>query len=131
MDSISFEQAQAYLERINLPEKHRVQLNEGPSCPEALEAVTALQKYHMAAVTFDNLDMHYSSHHDLVLNTEYVYDLVVSRRRGGACPQVHQLFALLLQVFGFSAYCSGGRMNEPASPAAPPNVNRSKISYGP
>jgi arylamine N-acetyltransferase len=131
MNSISFEQAQAYLERIGLPEKYQALLNEGPSCSQALEAVTALQKFHMMTVPFDNTDLHYSAEHALVLKTDYVYDLVVNRRRGGACPQVHQLFVLLLRSFGFDAYCTGGRLNEPASPAAPQNVNRAKINYGP
>lgn len=128
---LSPEQAEAYLDRISLPESAKTLLREGPDGPGALGAVTQLQQHHMAAVPFENIDLHYSSHRSLPQQTETVYDTVVQRKRGGTCPQVHQLFSQLLRAFGFSVYCTGGRLNAPASPAAAMNVDRSTVAYGP
>jgi arylamine N-acetyltransferase len=131
MTSLSAEQAEAYLDRILLPASARTLLREGPDGSRALEAVETLQRYHMAAVPYENLDLHYSSHRSLLLQTESIYEAVVSRRRGGTCIQVHRLFSQLLRSFGFSVYCTGGRLNAPASSAAKMDADRSAIVYGP
>ncbi|KAK4217300.1 cysteine proteinase [Rhypophila decipiens] len=128
---LSAEQVEAYLDRISLPASARILLKEGPNGSQALEAVTILQQHHMAAVPFENLDLHYSSHRSLPQQTESVYDTVVRRQRGGTCPQVHQLFSHLLRAFGFSVYCTGARLNASASPVAKVDVDRSTIAYGP
>lgn len=128
---LSAEQAEAYLDRISLPASAKTLLREGPDGARALEAVTLLQQYHMAAVPFENLDLHYSSHRSLPQQTESVYDNVVRRQRGGTCPQIHQLFSHLLRAFGFTVYCTGGRLNAPASPSANVDVDRTKVAYGP
>ncbi|CAI4214546.1 unnamed protein product [Parascedosporium putredinis] len=131
MASLSTEQADAYLDRISLPLAARALLREGPKGDRALEAVTALQQYHIASVPFENLDLHYSSHRSLPLQADAVYETVVKRQRGGTCPQVHRLFSQLLRSFGFSVYCTGGRLNAPASPAAAVTVDKTKVAYGP
>ncbi|KAK4153325.1 cysteine proteinase [Chaetomidium leptoderma] len=133
MASLSPDQVAGYLERISLPAQARAWLREGPDGPHALEALTQLQQHHMAAVPFDNLELHYSTHNGtLPQETDLVYETVVTRRRGGTCPQVHQLFAKLLRALGFTAYCTGARLNAPASPAADPSlVDKSKVVYGP
>lgn len=129
--SLSPEQVEAYLERIDLPRTVRDTLHKGDHGENALEALTTLQQYHMAAVPFENLELHYSSHRSLPQETELVFENVVIRRRGGTCPQVHQLFVALLRSLGFQAYCTGGRLNAPASPAADSNLDKSKVVYGP
>lgn len=131
MASLSPEKAEAYLNRISLPETAKALLREGPNGSRALEAVAALQQHHMAAVPFDNLDLHYSSHKTLPQQADTVFETVVSRRKGGTCPQVHQLFCQLLRSFGFQAYCTGSRLNAAASPAAKLDVDKSVVTYGP
>ncbi|KFY81216.1 hypothetical protein V499_00042 [Pseudogymnoascus sp. VKM F-103] len=129
--ALSPEQVEAYLDRIALPQAARKTLRGGNEGKDALQAITTLQQYHMAAVPFENLDLHYSSHHSLPQETEIVYEHIVVRRRGGTCFQVHQLFAQLLRSLGFQVYCTGGHLNAPASLGADPNLDKSKVVYGP
>ena len=128
--SLSAEQVEAYLDRIALPQAVRDSLREGGNGRDALKALTTLQQYHMAAVPFENLELHYSSHRSLPQETEIVYENVVVRRRGGMCAQVHQLFTKLLRSLGFQVYCTGVRLNAAASAAADKNLDMSKVVYG-
>ena len=129
--SLSAAQVEAYLDRILLPQSSRVLLRQGPDGKDALKAVTALQQYHMAHVPFDNLDLHYSSHHSLPQELDIVYEHVVAKQRGGTCPQVHPLFAKLLDHFGFSVYLTGGRLNAASSLGAASHSDRTRVAYGP
>ncbi|KAL2167051.1 hypothetical protein VTG60DRAFT_1847 [Thermothelomyces hinnuleus] len=129
--SLTPEQVTGYLDRIALPSHVRSWLREGPGGPHALEALTLLQQRHMAAVPFENLGLHYATDAALPQETDVVYDAVVTRRRGGTCPQVHPLFAKLLRSFGFAVYCTGARLNAPASAAADQSLDKSKVAYGP
>ncbi|KAL2164962.1 hypothetical protein VTH06DRAFT_258 [Thermothelomyces fergusii] len=125
------EQVARYLDRIGLPAHARTWLREGPGGAHALEALTLLQQRHMAAVPFENLGLHYAAEPGLAQEADAVFDAVVARRRGGVCPQVHPLFARLLRSLGFAAYCTGARLNAPASVAADPAMDKSKVAYGP
>lgn len=131
MASLSAGQIDAYLSHIGLPGSVRDLLNEGPTGGRALDAVTTLQQYHMSRVPFDNLDLHYSDESSPPQQTEVVYNMVVQRKRGGVCNQVHQLFVLLLRSFGFNAYCTGGRLSAAASLTAAANVDKYNAEYGP
>jgi arylamine N-acetyltransferase len=123
-------EAEAYLERVELPQVARDWLREGPHGPNALRAVTALQRQHLITVPFENLGQHYSESHSLPQDTEHTFDNVVTKKRGGICTQVHQLFVKLLRTFGFVAYNTGCRINAVASLLSDPNLDRTKISYG-
>jgi arylamine N-acetyltransferase len=125
------DQVTRYLDRILLPSHVRNWLSDGPEGPRALEALALLQQHHMAAVPYENLDLHYSAHGTLPQETDVVYETVVTRRRGGTCPQVNQLFSKLLRALGFASYCTGARLNAPASAAADPSLDRTKVAYGP
>ena len=129
--SLSPEQVEAYLDRIALPQKVRDSLREGGNGKGALKALTTLQQYHMAAIPYETLDLHYSSHHSVPLDTETIYENVVTRRRGGSCLQVHQLFSKLLQSLGFQTYITAARFNAAASIAADPRLDKFKVAYGP
>jgi arylamine N-acetyltransferase len=129
--SLSPEQVGAYLDRIALPQEVRDSLREGGNGKGALKAVTTLQQYHMAAIPYETLDLHYSSHHSVPLDTETIYENVVTRKRGGSCLQVHQLFSNLLRSLGFQAYITAARVNAPATITADPTLNKSVVIYGP
>lgn len=132
MSSLSSLQVEAYLARISLPEVAKVSLREGPGGARALEAITMLQQHHMAAVPFENLDLHYTSKRSHPLQIESIFQSVVQRRRGGTCIQVHTLFAELLRALGFHVYFTGGRINAAASIEAAVTGSRPMTSpYGP
>lgn len=124
-------QVDQYLDHINLPHEIRQVLAKGPNSKNALEAVTALQRHHLDRVPFENLDLVYSVHHSLPADTNHVYDHVIMKKRGGVCDQIHQLFAKLLQHFGFPVYCTGARINAAAGILAPAESVRSKLNYSP
>jgi arylamine N-acetyltransferase len=129
--SLSPEQVEAYLDRIALPQGVRDSLREGGNGSGALKAVTTLQQYHMAAIPYENLDLHYSSHHSVTLEPKSMYESIVIRKKGGLCLQVHQLFSKLLQSLGFQTYITAARFNAAASIAADPRLDKSKVAYGP
>ncbi|WP_018479593.1 arylamine N-acetyltransferase family protein [Pontibacter roseus] len=81
----------AYLERIGYT---------GELKP-TLEVLQQLQKAHLLAVPFENLDIHAGV--PIELDVERIYDKVVGRRRGGFCYELNGLFFQLLTALGFEA----------------------------
>jgi N-hydroxyarylamine O-acetyltransferase len=88
---------------------------EGPldASPETL---AELQRAHMTAVPFENLDI--SLGRPLVLDREANYRKIVERRRGGWCYELNGLFSWLLEELGFEVTLLGSRVAGPggASP---------------
>ena len=80
---------QAYLDRIN----YRGRLNVDA------ETLRQLHVAHLRSVPFENLSIH--AHEPIVLNDEWLFDKIVSRRRGGFCYELNGLFGALLRALGF------------------------------
>jgi N-hydroxyarylamine O-acetyltransferase len=64
------------------------------------ETLCALQRAHMLAVPFENLDIPLKR--PIVLDEERLFDKIVSRRRGGFCYELNSLFSALLREMGFN-----------------------------
>jgi N-hydroxyarylamine O-acetyltransferase len=79
----------AYLDRIGYP---------GTLEPNAT-TLDALQRAHLLAVPFENLDIHLGR--PIVLDQTALFDKIVARRRGGFCYELNGLFAVLLRELGF------------------------------
>jgi N-hydroxyarylamine O-acetyltransferase len=79
-------------------------------------ALTELHERHLAAVPFENLDIHLGVAN--VLDPEHVFDKIVTRRRGGWCYELNGLFALLLESLGFTVtrYSASVVLSDPPSP---------------
>lgn len=88
-DPLSPDQLAAYLERLGLPER--------PS--PTLAGLAAVQRAHMQAVPFENLDVFLGC--PLSLAIDDLFDKVVARRRGGYCFELNTLYAALLRTLGF------------------------------
>ena len=84
-------QAQAYLQRIHLP--------TAPLPPPTLPTLRRLQRAHMEAVPFENLDVYHRV--PLSLNPDGLHDKIVRRRRGGYCFELNGHYADLLRTLGF------------------------------
>jgi len=82
--------AAAYLERIRYA---------GPMEPTR-EALFALQRAHLYAVPYENLDI--LAGRPLSLREEDLFEKIVARRRGGYCFELNELFGCLLRALGFS-----------------------------
>ncbi len=78
-----------YLKRINYT---------GPLTPN-LEVLNKLQKAHLLAVPFENLDIHYG--HVIDLKVDRSFNKVVKSKRGGFCYELNSLFHELLVQLGF------------------------------
>lgn len=80
----------AYLDRIDY---------RGPLTP-TLETLCALQRAHLAAVPFENLEIVTGG--EIRLDLESLQDKLVRRRRGGYCHEQNTLFATVLDRLGFA-----------------------------
>ena len=69
--------------------------------PLAVDAATlaALQRAHLLAVPFENLDIGWGE--PITVDLERHYDKIVERRRGGFCYEQNHLFAWALAELGF------------------------------
>lgn len=66
-----------------------------------LEALRQLQKSHLLAVPFENLDIHADK--PISLNQQDLFEKVVVQQRGGFCFELNGLFCSLLKKLGFNA----------------------------
>ena len=76
-------EVEAWLEHIGLPRDFRPEHVPGKD----LAALTRIQKYHLSAVPFENLERHYTEHHGVTLDPKELYNRIVVRGHGGYCMQ--------------------------------------------
>lgn len=123
------EQLHRYFDRIALPQKARNALlpdekavNGYHSHDEQtrLNLLATLQRYQVAAVPFENLNLHYSTHHSISIDAEDLFYKIVDERngRGGYCMENNGLFGTVLRSLGYNAYSVGARVNEAVQPMA-------------
>ena len=89
--------AEAYLNRIGL---------SGPMAPTK-ENLARIQKAHLQAVPYENLDI--LLHRPIVLEKDALYTKIVENRRGGYCFEVNELLGHLLRELGYEVADLFGR----------------------
>ena len=89
----------AYLRRIGY--------TEAPPAPTRA-ALFELQRRHLLAVPFENLDIHLGRR--FTLDEPALFDKLVRRRRGGFCYEVNGLFARLLTALGYGVTLLAARV---------------------
>lgn len=113
-------QLQEYLERVNLPSLTSLsrifEIEEDDDDIERklerkLELLTALQRYQLAHVPFENLALHYSPHRTISLDASDLYEKIVGRRRGGYCMENNCFFGAVLRGMGFRVCSAGARIS--------------------
>ena len=72
------------------------------------ETLRSLQRAHLLAVPFENLDIHWK--HPIVLDLEKFYGKIVTARRGGFCYELNGLFNELLRQIGFQTRLVSARV---------------------
>lgn len=91
--------ADAYLTRIGLG---REQLATDAT------GLRALQRSHLLAVPFENLDIHWKR--PITIDTAKLYDKIVGKKRGGICYELNGAFNELLRSLGFNTRLVSARV---------------------
>ncbi len=68
----------------------------------SLDYLKQLQKAHLFAIPFENLDIHYGS--KIILDYQKIFEKIVIQKRGGFCHELNGLFYHLLYHLGFRCY---------------------------
>jgi hypothetical protein len=117
------DQLNHYFDRINFPQKYRESpiVKKGPSINDnqaALSFLEVLQRYQLASVFFENLDLHYSAHHNISIDAQSVFEKIVDGNsdRGGYCMEKNTLLGTVLRSLGYNTTSVGGRVNEAVQP---------------
>ena len=92
-DTLTDEQVRAYLDRLCFTDEH-------VCSKENLDRLIYLHQCHIA---FENLDVYYRQL-PLSLDTQDLFDKIITRGRGGFCFELNGLFVLLLRTLGYDAY---------------------------
>ncbi|KAL0479419.1 hypothetical protein AKO1_007668 [Acrasis kona] len=100
--TLTDEQKQRYLQRINISEDYNLDCSLG--CLEDL------MLHHLNKVPFENFDIHYSKTHRISVRPGDVYEKIVEKKRGGYCMENNLAFSMLLESLGFDVYTSGARV---------------------
>lgn len=91
-------QVQAYLRRIGY---------DG-ALDRSVDTLRALQRAHVFAVPFENLDIHLGR--PMPVDVGHAYDKVVTHHRGGYCYELNPLFQALLSALGHDATVAAGQI---------------------
>jgi N-hydroxyarylamine O-acetyltransferase len=78
----------------------------GPTDP-TVPTLFALQRAHLYAVPFENLDIHLGR--PISLESPILFDKIVTRNRGGFCYELNGLFSLLLTALGYTVILLNAR----------------------
>ncbi|KAF2830515.1 arylamine N-acetyltransferase 1 [Ophiobolus disseminans] len=109
------EQLSQYFDRLKIPEDKRQpnvsHLNPG----DALQYLAFLQKHQLAEIPFENISLHYSTHHTVSIHPQALFKKIISddNGRGGYCMENNTLFGTLLHTLGFNVYSGGARVYLP------------------
>ncbi|KAF2770660.1 cysteine proteinase [Teratosphaeria nubilosa] len=110
-------QIRQYYERIDLPTKYRYE--PGDFSKEVVKQrdghgfLNALQRHTLAHVPFENLELHYSSHHSCSVNADSLFERIVrsGKGRGAYCIASNIFFGTILRSLGYEVMSVGARIN--------------------
>ncbi|KAK2028768.1 cysteine proteinase [Colletotrichum zoysiae] len=100
--SLTPEDLDHYLEYISLPNRYR-------GHPADLELLSNLQLYHICAIPYENLGLHYAKDVDISLDVQKIFRKCTSNGRGGYCMENTIFFNHVLRSLGFDVYVTGAR----------------------
>lgn len=105
-------QIDEYLDYISFPAQYRLVKSGTTPPPQTLEFLTLLGAYHLSAVPYENLTLHYSKSHAVSLDLQVIFKKIVTdkRGRGGYCMENCLFYLNILRGLGFNAYPTGARI---------------------
>jgi arylamine N-acetyltransferase len=99
-------QIDKYLEYIRIPP----QFQRAANPPLDINFLNALHVHQLAAIPYENLVLHYSQEHAVVLDPAVLYEKVLRNGRGGYCMENSIFFCHVLRALGFTVYLAGVRI---------------------
>ena len=109
----SQEQVNTYLSYISFPvAKYKPVTPETARSEYGLTYISALQKYQLSHVPFENLILHYSKERQVSLDKDDLFEKVVGAKngRGGYCMENNKFFGTILRTMGFEIVPIGARV---------------------
>lgn len=114
----------SYFDTIGLPTKYRsssiIKLRNASisDASEQLNILSSLIKYQIAGIPWENLELHYSSHHTISLDPLHVFHKTVEQKsgRGGYCMENTLLLCTVLRSLGYNIMTTGARVNTAIQP---------------
>lgn len=106
-------QVGTYLSHINFPVAEYKHILPGVSTAvETLTCLSALQRFHLAAIPFENLSLHYSPARVISLDKDELFEKMIASgsRRGGYCMEQNLLFGTVLRTMNFNVVSTGARV---------------------
>jgi N-hydroxyarylamine O-acetyltransferase len=88
--------------------EYLLRLGIGASPAADSNALRSLQRAHLLAVPFENLDIHWNQ--PIVLDIDKFYRKIVNDRRGGFCYELNGLFNELLRSLGYQTRLVSARV---------------------
>ena len=94
-------------DRINLPSKFRYEPGEFSKevirHRDGFNFLGALQMYTLATVPFENLELHYSHHHQISIHPDALFNKIVGqgKGRGGYGMELNVFLGTVLRSLGF------------------------------
>ena len=106
--SYSQEQLAQFLSYIDIPMIYHLE----NSPPQDITFLTTLVQYTISRVPYENLSLHYSPSHRILLEPQHLFQKIVgdARGRGGYCMENSLFFTQILRGLGFRAYPVGVRI---------------------
>jgi arylamine N-acetyltransferase len=106
------EQVNEYLDYISFPVTKYNITAESARTKDGLTYLSALQRYQLSRVPFENLELHYSKERHISLDKEDLFRKIVGAKngRGGYCMENNTLFGTVLKTLGFEVVATGARV---------------------
>lgn len=103
---------QQYFARIQLPlEQRAIDVSSIANTSAGLQFLALPQNHQLASIPFENLDLHYSTHHTITLDPKHLFDKIVAKDagRGGYCMENSALFGTVLRSLAFDVVSIGAK----------------------
>jgi arylamine N-acetyltransferase len=106
------EQIDSYFSYISFPVTKYNITPESSRTEGGLEYLSALQKYQLSRVPFENLELHYSKERHISLDQLDLFEKIVTSKngRGGYCMENNTFFGTILKTLGFEVIPTGARV---------------------
>ena len=108
----SSSQVGAWLQRISLPSGSTQYIDSPAAVPKTQEFLGILFRCQISTFPYENLSVHYSSHHLVNIDPGVLYQKIMSNstdQRGGYCMELSIFFHHMLRGLGFQVYMTGVR----------------------
>jgi arylamine N-acetyltransferase len=106
------DQIDDYFSYISFPVTNFNITPNSASTGEGLVFLSALQKYQLSRVPFENLALHYSKERHISLDQQDLFEKIVASKngRGGYCMENNAFFGTVLKTLGFEVIPTGARV---------------------